>query len=129
MLKMIRKVLRHPYSREYKKYKEARASLSWCPECGRGCRPYCLACKGETSLEIRNSNIDNFMRRRKFADHEILVLNGHLKYASPATRELFAETLPGILAAQFQAANKGRWTGDVALGLTAGHLVSGIMEG
>ena len=129
MLNKIREALRHPYSPEYKKYKEARASRSWCPQCGRECRPYCLACNGETSLEIRNSNIDNFMRMQKLADHEILVLNGHLKYASPATRELFAETLTGILAAQSQAANKGRWTGNVALGLTAGYLVSGIMEG
>ena len=88
-----------------------------------------MACRGELSSDARNSNIEAFKRRRAFADHEITALNGHIRFASPAVKKQFAETLTGLMAAEFKAANNGKWTGDVAIGLTAGQILGDIVGG
>ena len=119
--------------RSYRKSKEAEeerkqllAGLPYCPRCGKDARTGCIVCRGETSPEARKANILAFRKRQEFADREVMALVGHLRFASPVVQAEFLNVLRGLLAADFAEANKGKWTGDVALGLGVGNLFNSI---
>ena len=126
MLGKVKKMFEHPHGK--KTSNEARPSLIWCPGCGKQGLPNCRVCRGEFDKEAREANLAAFLRRKAFADTEITALIGHIEYASPHVRQMLAETLSKVLANEFEAANKGKWTGDVALGLAAGSLFGDILD-
>ena len=125
MLGKFKKMLSHPLGETSK---EARQSLTWCPECGKRGLQNCRACRGASSKQEREANIAAFLRRRAFADTEIMALIGHIEYGSPRVRQMLTRTLSKVLASEFAAANKGNWTGDMALGIAAGSLLGDIVD-
>lgn len=128
MLGKVRKWLRGA-ERTFQNEAQRRAAsgLSPCPMCWYHAPPNCLACRGELSETVRKSNIEAFLRRRAFADREVTAVIGHLRYASPAVREDFRRLVAGILASDFAAANRGKWQGSAALGVSAGMAVGSFL--
>ena len=121
--------------RSYRKSKAAEeerkqllAELTDCPKCGKEAKVSCIVCKGETSPEARQANILAFRKRQEFADREVMALVGQLRFASPAVQTELRNVLRGVLAKDFAEANKGKWTGDVALGLGVGNLFNSIQD-
>ena len=125
MMQRIRQVFDRPKSSVRR---PSPTSISWCPSCGTQALSTCGACLGEFSPQQRELNIRRFTSRRDFADSEIRKLIGHLSYASPSARKDFRIALTSLLAEDFRAANSGKWTGDVALGLAAGHVFGSLFD-
>ena len=84
--------------------------------------------EGAVSEHLLQANVDALRKRRDFANREIMVLFGHLRYASPQVQNDFRTELRGIFAEDFAAANRGKWTGNVALGMATGHALGSMFE-
>ena len=125
---MIAKWIRSYRERSNARKRGGEAFEGSCPLCGNQCLLDCMACKGAQSEQLLQANVQAFVKRREFANSEIMALLGHLRYASPQVRNDFRSELCAILAADFAAANRGKWTGDVALGLSVGHVVGSMFE-
>lgn len=105
MLKKIKKML-NTHKRRPDLLRNARLSMTWCPECGKESRVNCKACRGEVSPQARETAIANYQRRQAFANSEIAALIGHIEYASPEVRRYLAFALSKALAPEFEAARK-----------------------